>query len=183
MEASGAKSLWITFSGMIDQVSFGRLISAFTAAIQNRSPQVHIMLQSTGGTVADGVALYSWIRNAQVPITVYNGGMVQSIAVIAYLGSNRRVVSKNATFMIHKTRGPAISYTGPNTASLIKGLAIDDARSEAMLRERAVLSDDLWRTHSLTDLYLDANEALEHGIATEIGEFAPGKDDALISIP
>jgi len=54
-----------------------------------------------------------------------------------------------------------------------KNVALDDQRTEAILRERLKMPDDLWDVHRIADLWLSADEAVKYGLATEIGDFAP----------
>lgn len=140
------------------------------------------MLQSAGGVVGDGIALYNLIRKLPIPVVLYNSGSVHSIAVIAFLGAERRIASRHSAFMIHRTTSPAMPTTARQVGSLVRGLAIDDERTEAILRERANLNDEDWRVHALTDLYFNADDALERGIATEIGDFSPPPGAVFFSI-
>jgi ATP-dependent Clp protease protease subunit len=43
------------------------------------------LVQSTGGFVGDGIAIYNYLRNVPIEIIAYNGGMVSSIAVLVFI--------------------------------------------------------------------------------------------------
>jgi ATP-dependent protease ClpP protease subunit len=102
--------------------------------------------------------------------------------VIAYLGGERRLVSKHATFMIHRSTFNAQPATTTNLANATRILAIEDARTEAMLRERANLSDAQWTYLDRHDLWLGADEAVAAGVAHAITEYAPPKGVTLLII-
>lgn len=135
--------------------------------------QVHLLFQTTGGFVGDGIALYNYFKTLPTDLTIYNTGAVASIGVIAYLGAKTRKTSKYSAFMIHRTqRNP-----GSTTANMLKSLAesavLDDKRTEAILREHLKLSAEKWNDFDHYDLSFSAEEAVEIGLAHEIGEFQP----------
>ena len=51
-----------------------------------RVAHVHLLFQSNGGTVGDGLCLYNFFRSLPISLTFYNTGSVASVAAIAYLG-------------------------------------------------------------------------------------------------
>jgi ClpP protease-like protein len=79
-----------TFVGTIDQASFQRVIAGIAAAMANKVQEVHLLFQSTGGTVADGICLYNFLHRLPVEISLYNVGTVASIGALAYLGAKIR---------------------------------------------------------------------------------------------
>jgi hypothetical protein len=55
-----------------------------------------------------------------------------------------------------------------------ESLAIDDARTESILREHVTLSPEQWdQFRSGADVSFSGEQAVQIGLATEIGEFAP----------
>jgi ATP-dependent protease ClpP protease subunit len=52
-------------------------------------------------------------------------------------------------------------------------VALDDQRTETILRHHLKMPDDLWEVHKSADLWLSAEEAVKYGLATDIAEFAP----------
>src|SRR5213080_2998307 len=97
--------VWATFAGPIDQAAVQRALSNLATASGTGVKHVHLLFQSLGGTVGDGVCLYNVFRALPFDLTLYNAGSVQSIAVISYLGAKRRKASTHATFAIHRTVG------------------------------------------------------------------------------
>ena len=95
---------------------------------------VHLLFQSAGGFVGDGIALYNYFKTLPIELTVYNSGAVASIGVIAYLGAKTRNASKYSAFMIHRTqRNPATS-TANMLKSLAESAAIDDHFGQPLSR-------------------------------------------------
>lgn len=166
------------FSGVIDQSGVQRFFERFALLSQSRIMAAHLLMQSNGGVVSDGIALYNFLRTAPLDITVYNSGIVASIGVIAYLGAAKRVASPHAAFMIHKTQTP-VGATTTSIAGIAKSLDTLDMATDAVLREHLSLTPEQWETHRTGDLWFSAGEALTANICTEIGDFSPPKGSLL----
>src|SRR5690348_14907235 len=96
--------VYAMYIGNIDQEASQRLASAFATASANGVTEVHLLFQSTGGVIGDGICLHNLFQTLPFDLTLYNTGCVASIAVIAYLGAKSRKSSAYATFMIHRTQ-------------------------------------------------------------------------------
>jgi ATP-dependent Clp protease, protease subunit len=72
-------NVYLTFCSAIDQASVGRLLLALDVATQRNAQEVHLLFQSTGGTVGDGVCLYNFLRTLPVKLTLYNVGSVNPL--------------------------------------------------------------------------------------------------------
>src|SRR5688572_8707271 len=89
---------WGAFVGFINQDALARVFKALSPAISNGVSHIHLLFQSAGGTVGDGIALYNYFRSLPVGLTLYNVGSVASIAAIAFLGARRRIATPHSTF-------------------------------------------------------------------------------------
>src|SRR5579864_3060582 len=96
--------MYATISGILDQAAIQRILASFSMASQKSVVKMHVMLQSTGGAVGDGICLYNYFRNLPIDLTIYNMGSINSIAVIAYLGAKKRKVNRFSNFSIHRTQ-------------------------------------------------------------------------------
>src|ERR1700686_1073853 len=93
---------YAVFCDEINQASVNRLTRTFQVAMQNGCQHIHLLFQSTGGTVNDGLFLFEYFRALPISfLTLYNVWGVCSIAVVAYLGAAHRVTTPTAMFMIH----------------------------------------------------------------------------------
>jgi ATP-dependent protease ClpP protease subunit len=161
------------FAGGIDTEAVRRIANALSVAMGNNVTHVHLMLQSGGGIVGDGICLYNIFRSLPIDLTLYNCGTVASIAAVAYVGAKRRKTSAHATFMIHRTQVQTQFASAGRLERLTQGALIDDDRIEAILNEHITLTEDQRATHRSDDLWLSAKDAVQAGLADEIGEFAP----------
>jgi ATP-dependent Clp protease protease subunit len=161
------------FFAEINQTTGQRLMDGISAASRDHYDRIHILFQSTGGTVGDGISLYNFIRNAPLEVFLYNTGTVCSVATIAYLGAPKRFVSQHATFMIHRSKPAAHTiptYEGLKAA--VKSLEMDDKRTEAILKRHLQMDDQDWSAFRQSDFWFSASEAVKNGMATDIGDFS-----------
>jgi len=143
----------------------------------------HLLVQSNGGYVSDGICLYNLLRKLPVEIAMYNAGAVASIAVIVFLAGRHRNASATARFMIHKSQTSASPEVGPDALQVIvDGLRADDVRTEHILKQHLSLSSQHWSVHGCSDLHLTSKEALQVGLIDAIADFAPPKGQRLIHI-
>jgi ATP-dependent Clp protease, protease subunit len=161
------------FVGPINQDAVSKITAAASAAVSEGKAKIHLVLQSTGGRIQDGICLYNFFRALPLPAALYNIGSCSSIAAVAFLGAHERKVSSYATFMLHRTTGGVLSSTAGRLQAIAKSIVLDDNRVEAILRDRLRLSDDKWRELFSTELWLSAQESVECGLASAIGEFSP----------
>ena len=118
------------FAGNIDQLAVGRISNAAAIASSNRVSHFHLLIQSLGGTIGDGIALYNIFRTFPIPLTLYNVGTIASAAVLSYLGAPHRITSRLATFMIHRTTSPPIQMTSDRLQAVLHSVDLDDKRTE-----------------------------------------------------
>jgi ATP-dependent Clp protease, protease subunit len=166
------KTVYATFVGPIDQTSLSRIFQNFGGAVTGKVETVHLLFQSTGGMISDGISLYNFFIGLPLSLHIYNTGSVQSIAVIAYLGAERRYVSTHGNFMIHKAQWPAGDRAhAAKLEALADTLGAEDARIEAILKAETKIPEEKWRLHALQDVYLTAQDAIKFEIAEDIREF------------
>ena len=69
---------------------------------QNRGKDVEIIINSPGGIVADGVAMYNLLKAHDGKVITRAVGEVASIASVIFLAGSERIVETGAWLMIHK---------------------------------------------------------------------------------
>src|SRR5260370_7187686 len=99
----------------------------------NKIQHVHLLFQSVGGIVGDGICLYNFFKSLPINLTIYNAGAVQSIAIVSYLGAKRRKTSSRAVFMIHRTSSGAQPATAPSLKCSAQALPLDNVTSDPLL--------------------------------------------------
>ena len=172
---SVSSEIYTVFSGQINQDAVQRILKGLAPATapNARISGIHMLFHSFGGFVGDGVCLFNFFRSFPLPLTLYNSGTVMSAATVAYLGAKKRKTSARATFMIHRTRNAHQSATASALEGLTESIALDDARTESILREQVTLPPDKWTEFNYRDLHFSGEQAVQIGLAQELGEFDP----------
>ena len=170
------------FCGAIDDVTAQRVAHWLSQLTQGGVQHLHLLFQSSGGLIGDGVFLHRLFCELPIGLSVYNAGQVISASVTSYLGAERRVTSPHATFMIHRTKSGPQLFTSSQLASASQNLDWDDERTKKLIKERATkIPDELWdRFDRADDVFMSGRDALDYGIATELGEFTPPKGMQLL---
>jgi ATP-dependent Clp protease protease subunit len=165
--------IYAVYCGDINQACAQKAINSLTGGMGGGVKHVHLLFQSAGGYVGDGVFLYNFFSTIPIELTLYNAGQISSAAVVAYLGAKNRLTTKNATFMIHRSTNSPQFATAAKLGHISKSLVLDDERTESIIRSHVNLPSDLWDAMQHHDVYVSGEEGLQFGIATGIGQFAP----------
>jgi ATP-dependent protease ClpP protease subunit len=165
--------IYAMYCGDINQVSAQKAVNSLAGAMGREAKHVHLLFQSAGGYVGDGVFLYNLFRTIPIELTLYNAGQISSAAVVAYLGARNRKTTVNATFMLHRSTNSPQFATASKLSHLSKSLILDDQRTESIVRNHVNFPSELWDALQHHDVYVSGDEAVQYGIASEIGEFAP----------
>jgi ATP-dependent Clp protease protease subunit len=167
------EDVYAVFCGAINQESVAKLLACLSTAT-TKNQNVHLLFQSSGGSVGEGICLYNVFKSLPVGLTLYNVGSVCSIAVIAYMGAARRITSSRATFMIHRTTTKLEGIPAMVMKGVTKSLVLDDERAESILTENVTLpTNETWTNLDFYDFFFSGKEAVEIGLAHELGEFSP----------
>ena len=89
MQQAPPQTVCATFAGIIDNQSLGRIFQNFAGASQGGVTEVHLLFQSLGCSIPDGISLYRFFDTLPLTLHIYNTGSVQSVAVLAYVGVDR----------------------------------------------------------------------------------------------
>jgi ATP-dependent protease ClpP protease subunit len=167
------EEIWAIYCGDINAANTAKLLNGLTIVAANGTKRVHILFQSWGGFIGDGVFLHNSLKKMGLEIVLYNAGQVASAATLAFLGAHARKTTANAVFMIHKSTNTTNGAGVDRLKAVTANLTIDDARVEEILRAHLRLPDELWIQFSYHDVYLTGTDAVAYGMADEIGEFSP----------
>lgn len=128
-------------------------------------------INSPGGSITAGMAVYDTMQLISSPITVVVTGMAASMGSILLSGAKkgRRLLYPHSRVLIHQ---PLISgrFTGPASDINIQALEMEKLRSELNQILATASGQPLERINKDTDrdFYLTAKEAIEYGLADRI---------------
>lgn len=133
--------------------------------------QINVHINSYGGEVAEGLAIYTALRRHSAKIRTTCDGFACSIASVIFMAGDERVMSDASLLMIHNAWTSAY---GANAADLRK--LADDMDTITQASKNAYLSRVVIDEEALSDL-MDAEtwilpeDAVEMGFATAVEEF------------
>ena len=156
--------------GEIDEWSARKtMFSLYSLVGEDR---IHLVINSPGGSVFDGHAIYDTIRRMVVrgnTVEGYVAGHAMSIAVFPLLACSHRVMSTNAMLMVHGMESFKVGDVRDMEADADGANKILDIQAR-MLAERSNCSFEYWRdilkVH--TPQYMTAGEALSLGLVDEV---------------
>ena len=133
--------------------------------------QINVHINSYGGEVAEGLAIYNALRRNGAKIRTTCDGFACSIASVIFMAGDERVMSDASLLMIHNAWTSAY---GVNAADLRK--LADDMDAITQASKNAYMSRvniDEKRLGELMDAesWILPADAIEMGFATEIEEF------------
>jgi ATP-dependent Clp protease, protease subunit len=182
-DLAGTKAAYYGFTGLIDSNGATRIATALNAAVNNGCDEVHLVMSSLGGYVADGIYLYNHMRSLPLKVVAYNAGSIASIAVAVFVSATERYCSAHALFMIHPTTMPSREgMTWGHLESSLQAALAEDQRTESILRERTRLTNDLLDARRTRDVHILPQDALTHGLVDGIAEFALPKGAQIFQI-
>lgn len=90
------------FIGEINSQNINTLIN-YINSIKNLTPNdtLIININSTGGNVSDGIAIYNTIKKLPCNVITHNLGDVSSAAILLYIAGKTRTAADISKFMIH----------------------------------------------------------------------------------
>lgn len=174
---------YYTLAGDVNSDMVQRVFSAVAEMSANRISRAHLLIQSHGGFISDGLCLYNFLSNLPIRFVTYNAGAVASIAVTVFLAGRQRYASSTARFMVHKSHASPQGGARPEALQIIAdGLQADDRRTETILRRFVRLTDSQWAVHAHSDLHLTAEAARDAGLIDAIADFSPPPGMTIVAI-
>lgn len=138
--------------------------------------EITVHINSMGGEVAQGVAIYNALKGHGAHVTTICEGFACSIASVIFMAGDTRIMRDASLLMIHN----AWMYASGSSADLRK--AADDLETITELSKRAYMSRATEKlTREMLDELMDAEtwilpeQAVEWGLATEVD--GPDDDD------
>ena len=137
----------------------------------NPGEEITFYINTPGGSITAGMAVYDTMQMVTSPITVVVTGMAASMGSILLCGAKkgRRLLYPHSRVLIHQ---PLISgrFIGPATDINIQAQEMEKLREELNQILADASGKPLERISQDTDrdFYLNATEALEYGLADEI---------------
>ncbi len=158
--------VWNAFTGVDRGTDSLELVDALNQ-LPAEVGEVNVHINSYGGDVSEGVAIYTALRNCGRTVNTYVDGFACSIASVVLMAGERRVMGPASLVMVHD---PWMKATG-NAEELRKAAedldVIGQASRAAYMGRVAISAEELDRLMR-EETWLGAEQAVEYGFATEV---------------
>lgn len=143
--------------------------------------QINVHINSPGGDVFEGIAIFQALRNHPARIVTYVDSLAASAASFIAMAGDRRVVAPYGSVMIHDAWGLAIGNAA-DMAKMAEELDQVSNNIASIYAGRAGGDVAEWREAMLAETWYSAQEALDAGLVHEVQEDAEkGADDTAAS--
>lgn len=147
-------------------------VSKAIASLPAEVTDIEVHINSYGGDVAEGVAIYNALRQSGKHVTTVCDGFACSIASVIFMAGERRVMNAASLLMLHE---PSFPRAGGNAEQLRK--QADDLDVIAQLSKTAYLAPGGIDTDELdavmaAETWVSPEQAVEWKLATDIADDA-----------
>lgn len=154
-------------------------IMAQLAEIKNsKETDVTIRINSPGGSVFEGVAIYNMIASSDLNIETVIDGIAYSMGAIIALAGKKVKMAKNATMLLHNVSGGVWGNANDFRGALEMIEKLDNSIAISISDKTGMSVDDVKAKYmDFRDHTLSANEALNAKLIDEVLESTNLKND------
>jgi ATP-dependent protease ClpP protease subunit len=158
---------------------FGHTAKGFADDLNEiTADELTVHLNSPGGDIFDGLAIYQALKDHKAKVTVKVDGLAASIASVIAMAADELIMAPKATMMIHD----GWSVLAGNAAEMRKVADLLDKQSDiiaSVYADRSGQPTDFWRDRMRDETWYNAEEALAAGLIDQIeGQEKPKVDEA-----
>ena len=162
--------LWEWFDSDVSSYTLAKEIEGLPEDIE----KINVFINSYGGEVAEGLAIYNNLRRHKAKVKTYCDGFACSIASVVFMAGDERIMSNVSLLMIHN----AWLLTAGDPNQLRKDAddleTINAASMQAYLNHTNITEEELKKMLD-AETWISAADALEMGFATSVVNAAMGK--------
>jgi ATP-dependent Clp protease protease subunit len=149
--------------------AFGIPAKAFLEELKALGPvaELTVRINSPGGSVFDGIAIYNALKRHDAAITVWIDGIAASIASVIAMAGDDVVMPENAMLMLHDPSG-LVMGTASDMRAMAEALDKMKAGMVAAYRDKSGRDDAEIEALLREETWLSAQEAIELGLADRI---------------
>ena len=154
---------WEWFESDVSSYTLAKELSSLPESVEN----VNVYINSYGGEVAEGLAIYNALRRHKSKVTTHCDGFACSAASVVFMAGDERVMSNSSLLMIHN----AWMYTAGDPSQLRKNAddleTITQASINAYLDSVTITEEEL-KSMMDAETWIAPADALEMGFATSV---------------
>lgn len=134
---------------------------------------IHVHIDSYGGAVSEGWAIYNALLRHPAKINTYGDGFVASAALFPFLAGDNRYASNLSAYYLHEVFACACGYADDLRAAAYDAEKMTGIGIRAFV-DRAGMREETVRELMQNEVWLTPEQALEYHIATAITADASG---------
>lgn len=133
--------------------------------------EIRVHIDSYGGSVSEGWAIYNALRQHPAKIVAYGDGFVASAALYPFLAGDERIASSLSAYYFHQVMVAASGYADDLRAAADEAEKMTEIGINAFV-ERTGMDADQVRQLMQAETWMTPAQALDYGIATSITQDA-----------
>lgn len=156
-------------TGVIDAESVNSLIlQLMYLESQDAEKEITLYINSGGGEVLSGLALYDVMNTISCPIRTVCTGIAASMGSILFVAGDKREMLPHSKIMIHDPLAPNLSGDALKIQQLSDGLLETRMTLAGILSKHSGKSVDEILAKTVRDCYFTAEQAIEFGLADSV---------------
>lgn len=131
--------------------------------------EIRVHIDSYGGSVSEGWAIYNALRQHPAKVTTYGDGFVASAALYPFLAGDNRIASNLSAYYLHRVSITADGYSDDLRKAADEADQMTEIGISAFV-ERTGMDENDVRKLMDAETWLSPDQAMEYGIATAIAD-------------
>ena len=132
------------------------------------SPVLRLHINSPGGSVDDGLAIFNWLKSYPGTVETYNDALAASIASVIFMAGEKRIMAPHSRLMMHEAMAMGMGFAS-DFEKMTERLRDCTQNIAEIYAETAGDSVDNWLGRMAEETWYGADEAVAAGLATEVG--------------
>ncbi|MCM1060543.1 MAG: ATP-dependent Clp protease proteolytic subunit [Eubacterium sp.] len=161
----------IFLTSEINAESADNLIKQLMYLDRKNSSEITLYINSPGGEVMSGLAVYDYIKIMKSPVKTVCIGDAASMAAIIFLAGAKREMLPHSRILIHDPAYGHLDVSGKKPHEIQRGVdslnKVRETLAEIIAEKTGKSLDEIYEI-TAEDHYFTANEAIEFGLATGI---------------
>jgi ATP-dependent Clp protease protease subunit len=162
------KTKTILLIGDIDTEAYLEFVQKLVEVENSKAQNVTIELTSDGGHALVAFAFYDRMLASRLNITVIGRGNIDSAAVLILAAGDKRVMSRNASCLLHEEQYPEVGGPFHVMKSLLAEHQVIEDKWNQTLADRSNLAPDQWAVINKKSMRLWADQCLQYGLIDEV---------------
>lgn len=136
--------------------------------------QINVHINSYGGEVAEGLAIYSALRRHKARVRTTCDGFACSIASVIFMAGDERLMSDASLLMIHNAWTSAWGVNAADLRKLADDMDTITSASKSAYMARVSITEDELTELMDAETWISPADAVDMGFATAIETFESG---------